>query len=73
MSHLLMESKYIKWLLGQHGKEMKEMGSGQKVTVFGVKFNQLRQAFVKVVNDCKQIHQEIKKRELRQEVYDHRI
>lgn len=68
-----MESKYIKWLLGQHGKEMMEMDSGQKVTIFGVKLNQLKQAFVKVVNDCKQIHQEIEKRESRQEVYDHII
>lgn len=31
------------------------------VAVFGVKFDQLKQAFVKVVNDFKQIHQEIKK------------
>jgi hypothetical protein len=31
------------------------------VTVFGVKFDQLKQALVKAVNDFKQIYQEIKK------------
>jgi hypothetical protein len=37
--------------------------NGQEVKVIGVKFDQLKQSFVKDVNDFKQIHQEINKLE----------
>jgi hypothetical protein len=58
MRHLAMESKCILWLLGHQRR---------------VKYDQLKQTFIKVVNDLKQIHQEIKKWEYKQEIYDKRI
>lgn len=66
-----MENKDIKGILGQYRKQI--MGNGWKVKATGFKFDQVKEAINEVVKNFKQIQQEIKKWQERQDIYNHEV